>query len=36
MGIDAQGRIWYGGFFNGRLGEIDPAYAITGGFVSAR
>jgi streptogramin lyase len=36
MGIDAKGRIWYGGFWTGKLGEIDPGYATTGSFVSAR
>ncbi len=24
MGVDAQGRAWYGGFWSGKLGVIDP------------
>jgi streptogramin lyase len=24
VGIDAQGRAWYGGFFNSQLGVVDP------------
>lgn len=24
MGVDARGRIWYGGFWNGILGVVDP------------
>jgi len=30
MGVDARGRIWYGSFWNGVLGVVDPGPSETG------